>query len=152
MSFSRLQWLEIIVLDVSLKAVYFLVFSLSPFALPVAALYTALHLTSFVVARACLRRVQLSYGAHVTAILFMANLLFAAVSIFLWVSNAGRVRLTECFGIERTCHFVEGVVTPAGFQIIVLKTGIYIALNLIPFFIVMTLAICSNRRMLATKS
>ena len=70
------------------------------------------------------------------ATLFAANILFSGVLILLWVSFIRSSRVTECFGVELSCQWIDGVITPIGRRTIALKTAIYIVLNLTPLLIV----------------
>jgi len=140
MKFSRIQWLAIIVLDALLKAAFFFFFSLSILAIPLALFLTALHLAMFVIARACWRFAIPARRANAIAVLSATNVLFVIVSTLFWVSSIRNRQMTECFGVERACHWIEGAVTPIGRRVIAMNMFTYVVLNIIPFVLVMALS------------
>lgn len=136
MTFSGPQWLAVVALDLLIKAVYLLVSTLNILAPLIAVYLTILHLLMFLIARACLNLATLPRRFNIIATLLATNILFAGASVYLWISYAQSRRISDCFGVEMQCQWIDGVITPLGRQTLLSTTCIYVLLNITTFLIV----------------
>jgi hypothetical protein len=130
---KRWEWIVVFVVDAALKSGYVVLFSFTLFMIPFALILSATHFVSFFVASKFVNGSAFFRAWKFATALALANVLFAFVyaSYRMWSANSAR--LTECFGVERTCSWVEGGITGFGLRILFVQIAIYVALNLTSF-------------------
>jgi hypothetical protein len=138
MNFSPYQWVAIIILDVSVRVLYFVAFSVIILSIPMAmffsipmALYLSfLHLTLLILISRYMTTFELPARAAAVVTIPIVNIIFCGGYILTWIYRIKSGHQTFCFNYK--CEWINGEITWFGVQKIALSTLIQLAINLAP--------------------
>lgn len=138
MNISAYQWLVIITLDIVIRAGYFFVTSLHVLYIPIALVLSMMHLTLLILIYYSVAPFEWPARTAAAATILWTNTLFLLAFVFIWLYFIQAGRQTVCVGHDRTCYWINGVITGFGAQTIALSALIQVVINLTP-----VLAICA---------